>query len=240
MTESAPSPHPATHLDSDPAQKGVIWDLDGTLIDSAQHHYAAWRELLAPEGVDLDYPGFLVGFGRRNDEWLRELLGEEIPLSEIRRIGDAKEARYRELVATEGLVVLPGVTETLRALRERGWKHAIATSAPRQNLEIILEVTGLKQLMDGWAASEDVERGKPAPDIFLIAAERIGVAPEHAVVVEDAAAGVLGAHRAGMVAIGVGPHHGELGADRSAPSLSDLPIETFSELLATASTRDQR
>ncbi|HYH10902.1 MAG TPA: HAD family phosphatase, partial [Thermomicrobiales bacterium] len=217
--------------------KGVIWDMDGTLIDSAQQHYEAWRELLAPEGVDLDYPGFLVGFGRRNDEWLREVLGEEIHLSEIRRIGAAKEARYRELVAAEGLVVLPGVVETLEALRARGWKHAVATSAPVQNLEIILDVTGLRAYMDAWAGSEDVARGKPAPDVFLVAAERIGVAPERAVVVEDAAAGVLGAHRAGMVAIGVGPHHSELGADRSAASLVDLPIETFSELVGATARR---
>jgi HAD superfamily hydrolase (TIGR01509 family) len=238
VTNSASSTNPDAHPGSDPSRKGVIWDMDGTLIDSAQQHYEAWRELLAPEGVDLDYPGFLVGFGRRNDEWLREMLGEEIHLTEIRRIGAEKEARYRELVAAEGLVVLPGVVETLEALRARGWKHAIATSAPLQNLEIILDVTGLKEYMDAWAGSEDVERGKPAPDIFLVAAERIGVVPERAVVVEDAAAGVLGAHRAGMVAIGVGSHHDELGADRSAASLVDLPIETFSELVGTTSRRD--
>lgn len=191
--------------------------MDGTLVDSARNHYDAWRELLSPEGVDLDYPGFLVGFGRRNDEWLRELLGDEIALSDIQRIGNAKEARYREMLREQGLVVLPGVLDILRALRESGWKNAVATSAPVQNLEIILEVTGLKGLMDGWAGSEDVQQGKPAPDVFL------------------AAAGVLGAHRAGMAAIGVGPHHAQLGADRSVESLVDLPVETFAELIAAAS-----
>ncbi|HEV2127442.1 MAG TPA: HAD family phosphatase [Thermomicrobiales bacterium] len=220
----------------DSGQRGVIWDMDGTLIDSARYHYESWRELLAPEGVDLDYPAFLVGFGRRNDDWLRELLGAEIALAEIRRIGDAKEERYREMLREEGLVVLPGVLDTLRALREEGWQHAVATSAPVQNLEIILEVTGLKPLMDGWAGSEDVEQGKPAPDVFLVAANHIGVAPQRAVVIEDAAAGVLGAHRAGMSVIGVGPHHAELGADRSAESLLDLPIETFAELVMMASS----
>lgn len=219
----------------DPWTRGAIWDMDGTLIDSARYHYESWRELLAPEGVELDYPGFLVGFGRRNDDWLRDLLGSEIELVEIRRIGDAKEERYRQMLRDEGLVVLPGVLDTLRALREAGWRNAVATSAPVQNLEIILEVTGLKSLMDGWAGSEDVDQGKPAPDVFLVAASRIGVAPQRAVVIEDAAAGVLGARRAGMSAIGVGPHHAELGADRSAESLVDLPIETFSELVMAAS-----
>lgn len=211
--------------------RGVIWDMDGTLIDSAQFHFESWRELLAPEGVDLDYPAFLLGFGRRNDEWLRDLLGTEIALSQIRRIGDAKEERYREMLREQGLVVLPGVRETLERLQDDGWRNAVATSAPVQNLEIILEVTGLKKRMDGWAGSEDVSAGKPAPDVFLAAAERIGVAPHRAIVVEDAAAGVLGAHRAGMTAIGVGPHHAELGADRSVESLVNLPVETFGELL---------
>lgn len=220
---------------ADPYQRGVIWDLDGTLIDSSKMHFDAWRELLAPEGVDLDWPGFLVGFGRRNADWLPEVLGAEVAPGEIQRIGDAKEARYREMVHEAGLALLPGALETIRALRVDGWRQAVATSAPSENVAIILDVTGLAELMDGWAASEDVARGKPAPDVFLLAAERIGVAPERAVVVEDAAAGVLGAHRAGMVAIGVGPHHAELGADRSAESLEDLPIGTFSDLVLAAS-----
>lgn len=217
------------------SSRGVIWDMDGTLIDSAAHHYEAWRVLLAREDVDLDYPGFLQGFGRRNDEWLRDLLGDDIALTDIQRIGDAKEAHYRELVAAQGPVVLPGAREMVQHLRDAGWKHAVATSAPLRNLEIILDVTGLKDVMDGWAGSEDVQRGKPAPDIFLLAAERIDVAPQRAVVVEDAAAGVLGAQRAGMATIGVGPHHAELGADRSVESLVDLPIDAFEELVTAAS-----
>lgn len=232
---SADATDRSANRSSDSAPRGVIWDMDGTLVDTALHHYESWRELLSPEGVDLDYPGFMVGFGRRNDEWLRDLLGEGIALSEIRRIGDAKEARYRELLEELGLVVLPGVKPMLERLRQEGWKNAVATSAPVQNLEIILEVTGLKALMDGWAGSEDVSAGKPAPDVFLLAAERIGVAPQRAVVVEDAAAGVLGAHRAGMTAVGVGPHHAELAADRSVESLVDLPVEVFGELVLAAS-----
>ncbi len=220
---------------ADPYQRGVICDLDGTLIDSSKLHYDAWRELLAPEGVDLDWPGFITGFGRRNDDWLPDLLGPEIAMDDIRRIGDAKEARYREMVHEGGLDVLPGVFDALRGLRADGWRHAVATSAPVENAGVILEVTGLSEFMDSFAGSEDVERGKPAPDVFLLAAERIGVAPERAVVVEDAAAGVQGAHRAGMVAIGVGPHHADLGADRSAESLVDLPVETFSDLVLAAS-----
>ena len=234
MTDTpAVAPHHAESADAAP--RGVIWDMDGTLVDSARDHYEAWRELLLLEGIDLDYSGFLVGFGRRNDEWLRELLGDEIALSDIQRIGNAKEARYRERLQEQGLIVLPGALDILRALREDGWRNAVATSAPVKNLEIILDVTGLKDLMDGWAGSEDVEQGKPAPDVFLVAAERIGVAPKRAVVVEDAAAGVLGAHRAGMAAIGVGPHHADLGADHAVESLVDLPVETFTRLIMAAS-----
>lgn len=232
MIDSASTRHakPA----ADPDRRGVIWDLDGTLIDSSRLHFDAWRELLAPEGVELDWPGFITGFGRRNDEWLPELLGASTAPEDIRRIGDAKEARYREMLAEQGLAVLPGVLETLRALRADGWRHGVATSAPVENLGIILEATGLAGFMDGWAGSEDVARGKPAPDVFLLAAERIGVAPARAVVVEDAVAGVLGARRAGMATIGVGPHHAELGADRSAETLGGLPLETFGELVPAA------
>jgi HAD superfamily hydrolase (TIGR01509 family) len=211
--------------------KGVLWDLDGTLVDSAEFHWLSWRDTLAAEGHHITYQQFLDSFGQKNDRILPLWLGPDTPVERMTRIGDAKEAEYRRLARTHGLTALPGASEWVHRLHERGWKQAIASSAPRQNVEVMLEVLGVDHDFDAIVGAEDVTAGKPDPQVFLTAAAKLGLPPERCVVVEDAAAGIEAARRAGMRSIGVSRSAG-LDADVVVRSLADLGDRVFEEILA--------
>lgn len=218
---------------TDKKPKAVLWDLDGTLIDSAEWHWLSWKEILHAEGYPITHEEFMHGFGRRNDEVLREYFGEEAEADRLIQIGEDKESRYRDYVEEHGVVVLPGVEDWLGFLAEDGWQLAVASSAPVENLGIILDVSGLALYFDAIVGREDVRVGKPDPEVFLTAAARLGVPAIRSIVVEDALAGVEGAHAAGMAAIGVGAHHAELGAEASVERLDELEDDAFARLLAS-------
>jgi beta-phosphoglucomutase len=211
--------------------KAVLWDLDGTLVDSEEFHWRSWRDTLRTEGIELSYDQFRASFGQRNDRILAGWLGPAADPARLRRIGDDKEVEYRRLAETYGLEPLPGAREWLRALRAAGWKQAIASSAPRLNVETMLRVLHLDGYVDAMVSAEDVTTGKPDPQVFLTAAEKLSVAPARAIVVEDAGAGVEAARRAGMRSIGV-TKNGRLAADLVVASLADLPADAFDRLLA--------
>lgn len=213
------------------SHKAVLWDLDGTLVDSEEFHWLSWRDTLRRERIELTYEQFLASFGQRNDRILPAWLGPDADPDRIRRIGDEKEAEYRRLAEAHGLTPLPGAREWLTALRAAGWKQAIASSAPRLNVDAMLRVTGLDGCVDAIVSADDVTIGKPDPQVFLRAAEKLGAEPARAIVVEDAAAGIEGARRAGMRSIGV-TKTGRLAADVSVTSLADLAPDAFDRLLA--------
>jgi beta-phosphoglucomutase len=209
----------------------VLWDLDGTLVDSESYHWRSWRVTAAGEGVTLTYAQFLESFGKKNDLILRGWLGEQASAERIQRIGDAKEEEYRRLARSEGLAPLPGAAEWVARLHEDGWKQAIASSAPRANVEVVMAALRMERFMNAIVAAEDVARGKPAPDVFLEAARRLDIPPGRCVVVEDAAAGIAAARAAGMKSVGVSRHVALTGADVQAQALQDLPPDTFARLL---------
>ena len=153
----------------------------------------------------------------------------------IQRIGDAKEAEYRRLAAERGLVPLGGAAKWVARLRQAGWKQAIASSAPRLNVEVMLRALKMEQMFDAVVAAEDVTAGKPDPQVFRAAAFRLRVTPSHCVVVEDAMAGVEAARRAGMRCIGVS-RTTVLDADVFVQSLDQLAPAAFEALLARPDT----
>ena len=210
--------------------RAVLWDLDGTLVDSAEFHWLSWRDTLAGEGHHISYEQFLASFGQRNDRILPQWLGPDTPPERMRRIGDAKEGEYRRLVLEHGLTPLPGAAEWITRLHAQGWKQAIASSAPRANVEVMLRALNLAHDFEAIVAAEDVTAGKPDPQVFLAGAAKIGVAPSQCIVVEDAAAGIEAARRAGMKSIGVS-RQGDLDADIVVAALSDLPDDVFDALL---------
>jgi len=222
------NPQPVGSDSSKP--RAVLWDLDGTLADSRIYHWRAWQRAMGDEGLTVTEEQFLASFGQRNDTILGEWLGPDPDPTQVGRVGDAKEAFYRELVRTEGITPLPGAAEWVRALHEEGWGQAIASSAPKLNVKVMHEVLGFSGLIEILVAAEDVSRGKPDPEVFLEAAQQLGVPPERCVVVEDAEAGIEAARRGGMRSIGVGEGAIEA-ADIAVPSLVHLPSDTFVRLI---------
>jgi len=216
--------------------RAVLWDLDGTLVDSGEMHWWSWRDTLTAIDVPVTYEQFAGTFGQKNDRILRSWLGPEATAARIAEIAEAKESEYRRLVSVHGLQPLPGAREWVERLRADGWRQAIASSAPRKNVEVMLAAIGLDPAFDAIVSSEDVGKGKPDPEVFLTAAARLGATAERSIVVEDAAAGIEAARRAGIKCIGVSDP--TLHADVVVAVLTDLPLDAFDRLLTPdASTR---
>ncbi len=186
----------------------VIFDFDGVVIDSHVAHERSWFALAGELGRPFTKEIFVSTFGQRNDSilpmlgWAGE--GDE---SGIRRLGDRKEEIYREILRKGGISPLPGVRELLMDLRMNGIPCAIGTSTPRENVGCVLEITGLSGFFQAVAASEDVTRGKPDPEVFLKAAGKLRAEPSDCVVIEDAQVGIRAAKAAGMKALAVTTTH---------------------------------
>lgn len=170
---------------------------------------------------------------RKNDRILSAWFGAAASPERIQRVGDAKEVMYRDLARREGVVALPGAVEWVRHLRRDEWLQAIASSAPRANMDVVLRVVGIADQIDATVSAEDVTAGKPDPQVFLAAATRLGVPPDRCIVVEDAAAGIEAAKRAGMRSIGVNAST-VLDADVYVTRLANLPSNAFKRLLSTS------
>ena len=181
--------------------KALLFDLDGTLIDSMPLHHNAWVEWHARRGtvMNRDDLSFAKTAGRSNAELLLDLFPEH-SVEEHLVMADAKEAIYREF-ATRSLQLIAGAREFVEQARAAGCKLAVCTAATLPNMALAFERHGIDAWVDTVTSPADGLRGKPHPDIFLEAAKRLGIAPEHCVVFEDAPLGVEGARRAGMKAV---------------------------------------
>lgn len=212
----------------------AIWDVDGTLVDTAELHYEAWVELARQIDEPFTRADFAATFGRRNPEIIRALFDERATDEWVADIGERKERLYRAAAQAQGLKLLPGVARLLAAFRARGWRQAVGSSAPRANVEMILATTGTRKYFDAVVAMEDTTRGKPDPEVFLAAADKLGVEPKCCVVFEDAVAGVAASKAAGMACVAVrfvGHHPADAlraaGADRVVESLEELDPATL-------------
>jgi beta-phosphoglucomutase family hydrolase len=179
-------------------KRGAIFDWDGVIINSAEHHELSWERIAREIGKPLPEGHFKSGFGMKNEVIIPELLKWSSDADEVRQLSLRKEELYREIVVERGIVALPGVENWLRTLRDAGIPCVIASSTHRQNITTTLEVLGVGSFFAALVTAEDVKRGKPDPEVFLRAAEKISVAPDRAVVFEDALVGVAAAHAAGM------------------------------------------
>ena len=213
--------------------KAVIFDLDGVLVDTGDYHKQSWYDLAQIQGWEFSDEIFRRTFGMQNAQIIPTLAGCDVAAAEIDRLGDWKEQRYRDLISGK-LTLLEGVKDLIDDLRADGYRLAVGTSTPRINLDFMLEHTHIRDKFDDFVTSEDVTNGKPAPDTFLKAAEKLDVAPARCVVVEDAVPGVEAGKSAGMVVLAVTTtrRRGELGAaDRVVDSLAEVGAADFDKLL---------
>jgi HAD superfamily hydrolase (TIGR01509 family) len=182
--------------------KGVIWDLDGVLADTAEAHFRCWVTALAEKEIPLDRPTFDGLFGIYNRDMLAQLLGRPPEPSELETITGRKEEIFR--MEAQWLVrPMPGALSLLKKLEEAGWIQAITSSTPRANVELVLGILGIRQRFQTVLSGEELSASKPEPTLFLRAAEALGLSPERCVVVEDAPEGVEAAYKAGMPCMAV-------------------------------------
>lgn len=206
----------------------VIWDMDGVIADTAPAHYASWRQAFGHRGVSFTEEQFRLGFGRRNDAIIKGVLGADVPKDVMRAISLEKEEAFRAS-ARRGMKALPGVLPLMSGLKKRGVKMAVASSAPMDNLRLLINVLEIGRFIQVVVCDQDVKHGKPDPEVFLVAAQRLGIGPRRCLVIEDAVAGVLGAHAAGMKCVAVTNSH-----PRQALKDADLVIDSLQEVDATA------
>jgi len=212
---------------------GVIFDLDGVLVDSGWAHKQSWYELAEKEGLSMTDEFFFNTFGMQNYQIIPMLIGRDASPDEVNRLSDWKEQRYRDIIAKK-LVPAEGAKALLGDLKSKGFLLAVGSSAPRTNLELVLDCTDLRDFFDAYVTSQDVTRGKPAPDTFLKAAEKLSLSAGSCIVVEDAVQGIEAARAACMpvVAITTTRCREDLaGANIIVDSLAQLEARQFIDLL---------
>jgi HAD superfamily hydrolase (TIGR01509 family) len=178
--------------------RAVVFDLDGTLADNMSLHARAFAAFVARHGLPPLTPAVRRRIdGKRNAEIMPILFERDLPPADVERLAGEKEQLYRDLSAG-ALRAVKGVTELLDALRRHNIPSAVATSAPRVNVGFTLGELGLADRFAAVALSDEVAHGKPAPDVYLRAAELLGVEPSACLAFEDAPVGVAAARAAGM------------------------------------------
>lgn len=209
--------------------KAFLWDMDGVISDSGQFHFAAWQETFGKRGIEFNQEDFAGLFGSRNDFIIREVMGERLDEEEVTAMVQEKEACYREK-ARGHIRPLPGVIKLLEAIKKGNFRLALASSAPRENIELANAELKLDKYFDVIVSGTQVAESKPSPQIYLLAAEKLGAEPRHCLVIEDSPLGVKGAKAAGMKCLAVTNTHPEQvlrGADRVVDSLEEVDLITL-------------
>jgi beta-phosphoglucomutase len=181
---------------------GVIFDMDGVLVDSSDAHYRAWSRLGEELGKPHPREIFEQTFGMHNRQIIPLWLGKDIPPEEVERLSERKEEMYRE-IAAGSLKPLEGVVELIAALFEDGFLLAVGSSGPTANVELVLNVLGVRDRFVALSTGNDVHHGKPHPEVFLKAAGKLRLPPASCAVIEDAPQGILAGLAAGARVVAV-------------------------------------
>jgi beta-phosphoglucomutase len=214
----------------------VISDLDGVLVDTGWAHKQAWFAFAEKHGVQISDDFFAATFGMTNDRIIPMLLDRPIPYRQLKQLSDWKEQLYRRIIADK-LIPDERIEILLAGLKKAGFSLAIGSSAPKANLDLIRERLRLDRFFDAYVTCEDVNEGKPSPQVFIKAAAKLSVPPRNCVVIEDAVAGIEAAKAAKMAVIALTSTRKrsdleKANADLIFDSLAELKPETFLKLLA--------
>ncbi|MCE5280427.1 MAG: HAD family phosphatase [Planctomycetaceae bacterium] len=213
----------------------VIFDMDGVLVDSYQAHFESWRQMARRHGQDMTEPQFAATFGRTSRDIIHRLWGSVVTSAEqVTQWDHEKEHLYRQILA-EKFPEMDGAHELIEALHAAGFVMAIGSSGPPGNVQVVRENLPGSRHINVTVTREDITHGKPDPEVFLKAADKLALPPCRCAVVEDAPAGIEAARRAGMAAIaitGTAPRE-ELarGAGLVVDSLRELTPEIIKRLI---------
>jgi beta-phosphoglucomutase len=214
--------------------RAAIFDLDGVLTDTAELHYQSWQALADELGLPFDRQANEGLRGLSREQSLARVLGDaaaRFPSAARAEVANRKNDDYlKRVAAMTPADAFPGSADLLRALREAGFLVAIASSS--RNARVVIKRLGIAGLLHEIVDGNDAPRSKPDPQVFLVAAERLGVPARHSVVVEDAASGVEGALAAGMRVIGIGPPERVGRAHFRVGTIAELRVADFERLLA--------
>lgn len=215
---------------------GVIFDMDGVIVDSAASHFESWQRLAQERGTGpISEAQFKATFGGRNSEIIAEWFGET-DAARSKSLGDRKEMLYREIIRHD-VRPMPGAKELIDRLAGEDITMAIGSSGPPENVRMICEAMGLTDAFRAIITGADVSRGKPDPEVFLRAAEGMSIAPADCVVIEDAPLGIEAACRARMRCIGLTSSHAAevlAGADLIVASLKEITSEGLRRLIGSS------
>ena len=217
---------------TNPKPYGVLWDMDGTIVDSVELHFQAWFTVLSENNIPITRESLRAVFGQNAVGIVTAHLDQPPDAASLAKIIARKESLFQESVRQGQVALFPGALKWLQVLQARGIKQAVASSAPLGNITVTVEKLGLGDFFVELVPGADLPP-KPAPDVFLEAARRLNLPPEDCIVIEDSVAGVEAAHNAGMQCIAVTTTHAaeELpDPDVLVNLLSDLPEDIFEQL----------
>lgn len=212
---------------------GVIFDMDGVLADTGPIHFESWVKMAKKIGIKFTKEFFERTFGQQSTAITRKLVGPYVNNELIEKWANLKERYYREMVKDK-LQALPGSIELIKSLSNNKFKLAVGSSGPTENVELLLRSLNIKQYFSVIVTAADIKKGKPEPDVFLDASEKLKINPRNCLVIEDAPVGILAAKKAGMKVIALKTTHEEeelIGADQIIKDLSYISINDIIKLL---------
>jgi len=186
----------------------IIFDMDGVLADTGPIHFESWVKMAKEIGFNFTKQFFEETFGQTTSMITRKLVGSAADKISVERWGQIKEQYYREMIKDK-LEPLPGVKNLIQDLKLKGFKLAIGSSGPPENVELLLNTLNIKKCFDIIITAADVNKGKPSPDVFLIMSKKLNLRPEHCLIIEDAPVGIEAAKRANMKCIALTTTHGQ-------------------------------
>ena len=201
--------------------KGYIFDLDGTMVDNMMVHHRAWQKLLSKLGLEMSLEEIQESIHGINEEIVRRLFGDKYSEDEVKRIAAEKEAMYREVFKPD-LELVEGLGQFLERCRSQGILIGVATAAPAENLDFIMDTLNIRSLFETIIHAGDVTKGKPDPEVYLKAAEELGLEPKDCLVFEDSPTGAQSAVNAGMKVIVITTTH-------VPDDFKNIPVASFIE-----------
>lgn len=207
--------------------KAVIFDMDGVIVDTNPHHRIAWREYYQRNGKALSDDDFVQHVsGKHNSDIVAHLFPDQtLTPEEVVRLSNEKEALFRELYSS-AITPVPGIITFLEALKDAGIRTAVATSAPVENLDFVMDTLGIRHFFDALLNESMVKHPKPDPEIYQKAMTMLGVEPADSVIFEDSMTGIQAAKASGASVIGVATTQS---SDELAPFVDDV-IRDFTEM----------